>query len=235
MELHGHRGARGLWPENTLPGFLGALSLGVSAIEMDVALTADGVVVLSHDPFLDPALTRGPDGAWIEPPGALLRSLSADEVSRFDVGRIRPDTPQARSFPVQAGQDGLRLPRLEEVVALDPSVLLAIELKTFPGHPDWTAPPETMADAVLAVLDRAGAASRTRVISFDWRGLRYLRRGAAGAQPRLPYGCGDGGGGSALVGWRFARGLRRFGAARRRSGMWHGVGAGFLDSHAVRG
>ncbi len=54
IELHGHRGARGLWPENTLAGFQGALSIGVTAIEMDVALTRDGVVILSHDPFLDP-------------------------------------------------------------------------------------------------------------------------------------------------------------------------------------
>jgi glycerophosphoryl diester phosphodiesterase len=133
FELHGHRGARGLWPENTIPGFAGALALGVTAIEMDVAVTADGVVVLSHDPTL--------------PTGALLRDLR-----------------------------GVSLPRLDEVVRLEPQAMLAIELKTFPDHPDWTVAPEAMADAVLAVLDRAGAVARARIISFDWRGLRYLRR-----------------------------------------------------------
>ncbi len=176
VELHGHRGARGLWPENTLPGFAGALAIGVTAIEMDVALTADGVVVLSHDPILDPALTRGPEGGWIEAPGPRLRDLGYDAVRRFDVGRVRPGTPQAAAFPMQRGLDGVRLPRLAEIVTLDPSVMLAIELKTFPDHPDWTVAPEAMADAVLAVLDAAGAAARTRIISFDWRGLRYLRR-----------------------------------------------------------
>jgi glycerophosphoryl diester phosphodiesterase len=125
LELHGHRGARGLWPENTVAGFVGALALGVTAIEMDVAVAADGVVVLSHDPVL-------PDGA--------------------------------------------SLPRLDEVVCLEPQALLAIELKTFPDHPEWSVAPEVMADAVLAVLDRAGATTRARIISFDWRGLRYLRR-----------------------------------------------------------
>ncbi len=133
LELHGHRGARGLWPENTIPGFVGALALGVSAIEMDVAVTADGLVVLSHDPVL--------------PSGAFLRTIH-----------------------------GATLPRLDEVVRLDPQVMLAIELKTFPDHPDWTAPPEVMADAVLEVLDRWGATARSRIISFDWRGLRHLRR-----------------------------------------------------------
>jgi len=122
-----------LWPENSIPGFVGALALGVSAIEMDVAVTADGAVVLSHDPIL-------PSGAW-------LRTL-------HDVA----------------------LPRLDEVVRLEPRAMLAIELKTFPDHPEWTVTPETMADAVLDVLDRAGATARARIISFDWRGLRYLRR-----------------------------------------------------------
>jgi glycerophosphoryl diester phosphodiesterase len=176
FEIHGHRGARGLWPENTIPGFLAALALGVTAIEMDVALTADGVVVLSHDPMLDPSLTRAPDGQWVAPPAPLMRTLEAAALDGFDVGRIRPGTPQALAFPAQRPLDGVRIPHLAEVVALEPPVMLAIELKTFPDHPDWTVPPEAMADAVLAVLDAAGAAARARIISFDWRGLRYLRR-----------------------------------------------------------
>jgi glycerophosphoryl diester phosphodiesterase len=176
FELHGHRGARGLWPENTLPGFTGALALGVDAIEMDVALTADAVVILSHDATLDPALTRGPDGSWIEPLGMWLGDLDYLTLSRFDVGRMRPGTAQAAAFPQQRALDGVSLPRLDEVVRLNPQVMLAIELKTFPDRPGLTVTPEAMADAVLAVLDRAGAAARARIISFDWRGLRYLRR-----------------------------------------------------------
>jgi glycerophosphoryl diester phosphodiesterase len=176
FELHGHRGARGIWPENTLPGFAGALALGVSAIEMDVALTADAVVVLSHDPILDPSLTRRADGHWIDPPCARLRDLDYASLLEFDVGRIQPGTAQAEAFPQQRALDGLALPRLDEVVRLEPHVLLAIELKTFPDHPELTVSPEAMADAVLAVLDRAGATARARIISFDWRGLRYLRR-----------------------------------------------------------
>jgi glycerophosphoryl diester phosphodiesterase len=176
FELHGHRGARGLWPENTLPGFAGALALGVTAIEMDVALTADGVVVLSHDPFLDPDLTRGPDGTWIGAPGALLRHITYDALTAFDVGQIRPASRQAGLFPQQRGSDGVTLPRLADVIALDEQVMLSVELKTFPDHPEWTVSPAEMAEAVLAVLDLGRAAHRTRIISFDWRGLRHLRR-----------------------------------------------------------
>jgi len=177
LELHGHRGARGLWPENTRPAFEGALALGVSAIEMDVALTRDGVALLSHDPILDPDLTRGPDGAWIAPPGGLIRDLTAAELATYDVGRIRPGSALAAAFPEQRGMDGVRLPRLAEIVALaPPEVVLAVELKTFPDHPERTVSPEAMADAVLAVLENAGALARTRVISFDFRVLAYLRR-----------------------------------------------------------
>ncbi|HEX3983750.1 MAG TPA: glycerophosphodiester phosphodiesterase family protein [Acidisoma sp.] len=184
IELHGHRGARGLWPENTLPGFRGALEIGVTAIEMDVALTGDGVVILSHDPILDPLLTRGPDGAWIGTPGALIRDLSYAEAARFDVGRIRPGSPQQAAFPQQAGSDGVPMPLLSDVAVLDPSIKLAVELKTFPDHPERTVPPQEMADAVLAVLEGAGALPRTRIISFDWRPLRYL----SGLRPGLALG-----------------------------------------------
>ncbi|MCB8873993.1 glycerophosphodiester phosphodiesterase [Acidisoma silvae] len=176
IELHGHRGARGLWPENTIPGFRGAIGIGVTAIEMDVALTQDGVAILSHDPILDPLITRGPDGAWIAAPGGLIRDLSYVEASGFDVGRIRPGSAQEAAFPDQAGLDGVRLPMLSDVVALDPAVRLAVELKTFPDHPERTVPPDEMVDAVLAVLDHQDALSRTRIISFDWRVLSYLRR-----------------------------------------------------------
>lgn len=184
IELHGHRGARGLWPENTIPAFQGALAIGVTAIEMDVALTKDGVALLSHDPILDPLITRGSDGDWIAAPGALIRDLTYAEASRFDVGRIRPGSVQAAAFPYQVGLDGVTLPKLADVVALDPAVRLAVELKTFPDYPDRTVPPDEMADAVLAVLEAAGALSRTRIISFDFRVLSYLRQ----AQPALDLG-----------------------------------------------
>ena len=177
LELHGHRGARGLWPENTIPGFLGALALGVTAIEMDVALTADGVVVLSHDPILDsladPRTRRALDRCT---PVGCCGTIGYSDLAGFDVGRIRPGTAQAVAFPGQQAMDGTPLPRLDAVVRLEPEAMLAIELKTFPDHPDWTVPPEAMADAVLAVLDEARATARARIISFDWRGLRYLRR-----------------------------------------------------------
>lgn len=99
FELQGHRGARGLFAENTLAGFAATLALGVDAIELDVAVTADGVPVVFHDVALSPDLARGPDGAWLEGPGPLIHALSAAEVARYDVGRARPGGSVARGFP----------------------------------------------------------------------------------------------------------------------------------------
>lgn len=90
FDIQGHRGARGLMPENTLAGFAHALAIGVTTLELDCAITKDNVVVVSHDPLLNPDITRGPDGEWLAQPGPPIRHLTYDELQRYDVGRIKP-------------------------------------------------------------------------------------------------------------------------------------------------
>lgn len=175
VELHGHRGARWLWAENTLEGFRRTISLGVDAIEMDVALTADGVVVVTHDPALNPDLTRGPDGAWLEGRGRLIREMRAAELADYDVGRLKPGTAYAAQYPDQTPCDGARIPTLAEVFALDARVVFNIEIKTHPEQPGWTVDGPTLARAVLATVDTAGVAGRVLAQSFDWRAVRAIR------------------------------------------------------------
>ncbi len=175
VKLVGHRGARGLRPENTLEGFATALALGVDGIELDVTLTADGVPVLSHEPVLHPDLTRGADGDWLAGPGPPIRELRTAELAVFDVGRPRPGSGIAARFPDQIPCDGARIPRLEQAFALAKTCFI-VELKTFPDRPGLAAPPEEMAEAVIAAADSVGAAAQIVVESFDWRGPRHLRR-----------------------------------------------------------
>jgi glycerophosphoryl diester phosphodiesterase len=172
----GHRGARGLYPENTLAGFAGALALGVDAVELDVALTADDVVVVSHDPALNPDITRDASGAWLGGPGPLIRSLRAEELAAYDVGRLRPGTPYAAQFPEQSPRDGEHIPRLAEALRFGNEVDFVIELKTFPPDRGRGAGGPELAQAVVAAADAAGVTSRITVEGFDWRGPRYLRR-----------------------------------------------------------
>jgi len=176
IEVIGHRGARGLFPENSVEGFRQCLALGLRSFELDVGLTADGVVVVSHDLALNPAITRGAGGNWLNHTGPLLYHLTFDAVRSYDVGRIRPATPYRLLHRSQRGRDGVRIPTLEEVLLLSSEAQFIIELKTDPRHPDWTAMPAAMAEAVLEVIDRAGAAGRVIIESFDWRGPRHVRR-----------------------------------------------------------
>jgi glycerophosphoryl diester phosphodiesterase len=182
IDLQGHRGARGLFPENTLAGFAAALAIGVDGFELDVAVTADGVPVVSHDPALNPDITRGADGDWLTAPGSLIRTLRLAELAAYNVGRIRPGCDYAMQFPEQVPRDGARIPTLAEVLAMDQSVRLNIEMKTVPTHPDWTVGPMAMAEAVIAVAEAAGAIGRIGVSSFDWRGPRHAARLRPGLQ-----------------------------------------------------
>ncbi len=173
--LIGHRGARGLFPENTLEGFAAATALGIDGIELDVAVTADDVPVVCHNPALNPALARGADSAWIAAPGPLIRDLPAAALAAFDIGRLRPGSALAAIFADQVPIDGARIPRLDAALAL-PGLAFIVELKTFPDHKDWTVTAADMAEAALGAADRAGAIGRVTFESFDWRGPRHLRR-----------------------------------------------------------
>jgi glycerophosphoryl diester phosphodiesterase len=176
VEVIGHRGARGLFPENSIEGFRQCLDLGLRSFELDVGMTADGIVVVSHDPALNPAITRDAAGQWLSGPGPLIHDLTIAALRSYDVGRIRPATLYRMLHRAQKGLDGVRIPTLEDVLRLSSAATFIIELKTDPRRPGWTAHPETLADAVLAVVDKAGAASRVTLESFDWRGPRHIRR-----------------------------------------------------------
>jgi len=112
IDLQGHRGARGLLPENTLEGFAAALAIGVDTVELDVGMTADDVVVVTHDAMLNPDITRTADDAWLAKRGPAIRSLRAADLAQYDVGRIRPGTAYAALYPDQAPRDGARIPTL---------------------------------------------------------------------------------------------------------------------------
>src|SRR3954469_2243820 len=166
IQIIGHRGARGLFPENTLEGFCSAWERGIEAFELDVGLTRDGVPVVAHDPALNPDLARNGAGQWLRGPGPLIHALTAAELAAYDVGRLSPGSPTAGRFTGQCPRDGARMPTLAAVLAALPTARLIIEIKTDPLHPAWTAAPEAIADAVLAAVDRADAVRRVVVEAF---------------------------------------------------------------------
>lgn len=183
FDLQGHRGARGLAPENTIAGFATTLGIGVTTLELDTAITRDGVVVVSHDPALNPMITRGPEGQFLRERGPRIRDLTFDELQRYDVGRLQPGTRYAASYPDQQPVDGARIPKLAEVFALvkksgNAAVRLSVETKIDPRNPENTLPPEDFARRVIAEIRAAGMAARSTVQSFDWRTLQVVQREA---------------------------------------------------------
>jgi glycerophosphoryl diester phosphodiesterase len=181
FDLQGHRGARALRPENTLAGFAHALEIGVTTLELDCGVTKDGVVVVSHDRALNPDHTRDDKGRFLVEPGPLIRELSYAELQRYDVGRLRPGSDYALSFPEQRPVDGERIPRLADVFALvrksgNREVRFNIETKIDPTQPDSTVAPEAFAAALIEVIRAAGMESRTTIQSFDWRTLVQARK-----------------------------------------------------------
>ncbi len=178
FDLQGHRGARGLMPENTLPAFERALAIGVTTLELDTGITADGVVLVSHDPVLNPDLVRGPDGQWVTVPTP-IRSLTWAQLQQYDVGRLRPGSRYAQQFPLQQAVDGTRMPKLaalfERVKSLGANaVQFDIETKIDPRRPELTLAPEPFVQALLAVIREHGMEERVMVQSFDWRTLQLL-------------------------------------------------------------
>ena len=187
LDLQGHRGARGLAPENTLPAFQRALELGVTTLELDTAVTRDGVVVISHDMALNPDHTRDAAGRFLDQPGPAIRTLTWAQLQAYDVGRLKPGSDYARQFPEQQAIDGTRIPRLSDLFDLvkrsgDAEVRFDIETKVAPDQPEETLAPEPFARAVVEEVRKAGMAARTQIQSFDWRTLQVVQRIA----PEIP-------------------------------------------------
>ncbi len=138
------------------------------------------MLVVGHDPRLSGNLARAPDGRFVDGNGPAIFSLTLAELQGYDVGRLRPGSVYAARFPGQIGADGVRMPRLHDVVALaeragNRRVRFNVELKIDLRDPEATAPPAAFADVLVAFVRERGLGSRVTVQSFDWRSLLRVR------------------------------------------------------------
>lgn len=183
FDLQAHRGGAGLVVENTLAAFANALELGVSTLELDVQITADGFAVVTHD--RDPSPDKCADTAPAFPgdpkfpyvPGAqFIRDLTLAQVRTIDCGSKR-----STAFPNQRIVPGERMPLLSEVFELvrayrADDVMLNVETKVEAGAPEQTAPREQFVQVVAAEVHRAHAENRVTIQSFDWGALMRMRQ-----------------------------------------------------------
>ena len=181
FDLQGHRGARGLLPENTLPAFPRALELGVTTLELDIGVTRDGVLVIHHDATLNPDLTRDASGRFLEQRGPVIHAMTWAQLQAYDVGRLKPGTDYARLYLEQQPVDGTRIPRLSDLFDLvkhsgDDRIRFDIETKLNPARPEEAPAPEPFARALVDEIRKAGMASRVQIQSFDWRTLQVVQK-----------------------------------------------------------
>lgn len=181
FDLQGHRGCRGLMPENTIPAMLHAIDLGVNTLEMDASITKDSVVILSHEPFFNHEITTKPDGTAVsvqEERSLNMYRMTYDEVKRYDVGlKSHPRFPQQQKLPAVK-------PRLADLIDSVEAYCKAhkkrlpfynIETKTTVATDEIYHPkPGPFVELLMSVIRDKQIADRVIIQSFDIRTLQYL-------------------------------------------------------------
>jgi len=181
--VHAHRGGRAYRPENTLASFSYGIEVGADVLELDLAVTKDNVLVVSHSPFLtqpesdDPhvkaalAGERHCDGPPLAP-GTPIRALTLAELKRYDCG-----AHTLAAFPHQVAVPHTTIPTFDEVLDLAPKGKFEfnVETKIFPNHPEFTPSPEEFVRMINEAVVRHGLESRVILQSFDFRTLHAMR------------------------------------------------------------
>jgi glycerophosphoryl diester phosphodiesterase len=183
FDKQGHRGCRGLMPENTIPAMINAVGMGVTTLEMDIVFTKDKKAILSHEPFFNHEITTKPDGSFIdekEEKKYNIYQMTYDEVKIYDVGM----KPHPR-FPHQQKMKACK-PLLSDVIeAVNKDMMTRrrpfpyynIETKTQPATDNLYHPaPAEFVELLMAVIKEKGIEDHVIIQSFDFRTLQYLHQ-----------------------------------------------------------
>jgi len=175
--VHGHRGARAWRPENTIPAFKFAIEHGVDVLELDLAVTKDNQLVVSHNPTLSlnpehpgERVCKGPE----LPKGTFIRAMTLAQVREYDCGSVALST-----FPTQVAVPGTKVATFDEVLdlATGTAVQFNVETKIFPNHPEVTPPPAEFVALIVAAIKKHNVdPARIMLQSFDWRTLAEMRK-----------------------------------------------------------
>lgn len=179
IQTYAHRASRGLLPEQTMPAYIETLRLGTDYVDMDLGMTKDGVLVITHDLGLNPNLTRDKDDNWITE-AIPINSLTLKELQTYNVGKLKPGTEYGSFFPYQHSVD-TKIPTLKSVVEYVKSkagknVGFQFEIKNDPTKPNMTPSPKEFASAIYKLMKEEDIIDITEIQSFDWRPLIELKK-----------------------------------------------------------
>lgn len=181
-EIYSHRGGAGLMPENTLEAYKNSLELKVDAIDIDVAITKDNIIVGSHDPYLNKNFTRDSKNKWLENNRLEIKNFNFLELKQYDVGKINPDSNYKKKYPAQSSFNNIRIPSLDEVIELikeqnksNKNIKIQIEIKTDPNK-DSNAYIKNFVEHIIFSLRKYDFIEHAELQSFDWRNLLYAKK-----------------------------------------------------------
>lgn len=169
ISLVGHRGARGLMPENTIEGFEYILENGISAIEFDVLLTKDEVPVITHDFHLSKSITRNAEGNWLLENGPRISDLTVADLQMFDVGGVDKRSSYGSFYPEQAFFSDVRIPKLSDLLDLacqpkGQNLFLLLEVKSEPSIDK-----RNVVEHIVFEIQKRSLSNRVVLHSFDWK------------------------------------------------------------------
>lgn len=183
FDIEGHRGCRGLYPENTVSAFIAALKLGVNTLEMDVVVSKDGKVVVSHDPYINPAFCQFPDGQPSDlaaQKNARLYDKTYAEIARYDCGSMLYNRfPEQKKMFASKPLLSVVIDTVEKYIAENnlPPVQYNIETKSTPEGDDIDQPkPPVFVKLLYSLLQQKNILSKTIIQSFDIRTLQELHK-----------------------------------------------------------
>jgi glycerophosphoryl diester phosphodiesterase len=181
FDKEAHRGGRGIMPENTIPAMLNALDLGVTTLEMDVVITSDSQVILSHEPFFNKDITTKPDGTYLQDNESKefnIYKMTYEQVRQLDVGlKPHPRFPAQRKLAAHKPLLGEVIDSAEMHAKASSRTLpfYNIETKTQPSTDNIEHPaPDEFVQLLMEVINRKGIADRVIIQSFDFRTIKLI-------------------------------------------------------------
>ena len=187
IKIYGHRGARGVLPENTLESFEYLFENNIRAYETDILISKDNIPVITHDFKLDPSYTKDVNGNWIEDENIKIIDLTYEEILKYDVGTLNKLSRYGRKFINQKSLDNQKIPKLSDLLKLSSDndfddLLINLEIKSTPIEEGLTPSPEDMVNIVIDEVSRSNLSDKIIYSSFDWRVLREIKE----RDPKIP-------------------------------------------------
>ena len=180
IKIYGHRGARGVLPENTLESFKYLFENNIYAYETDILISKDFIPVITHDFRLDPSYTKDINDNWIEDENIKIIDLTYDQILQFDVGTLNKLSKYGRKFINQKSLQNQKIPKLSELLKLTSDnivedLLINLEIKSTPIEKNLTPEPDEMVKIIIDEVSRSNLEDRIIYSSFDWRVLREIK------------------------------------------------------------